>query len=337
MRKTFFFGFLILLSACDDGDLQIERVDFEGVNVLSCGNLAEPTETTFFFKIDQDEALLLNLAGGLLRNQTSTAGTLKSTLPAPSNLIYRLFNDNVSQAYFCDAIPPLEPTVSKENTATAGDIAIDTKVGSVTKDIKSYTHTISITGLSLTNDQGESLTDETTFVYGNFTTSTANSAKLETPFSNYAAIAAYSACTSTPSEGNIRLFKTINDEFITLDIPTDSLVNMTTAEMAARKVPLANGTFKYVVLDTLVTSEIPCTTSPLSEEIQRWDYSSTGGNLSIETVENAPDAEGKLSYTHTFTLEQLVLSLIGDGAEIKDVPLGQIEIVNMGSYTTFED
>jgi len=334
MKRILFLSFLLPLCACDDGDLQIERVDFQEVNVMSCGNLDEPTETTFFFKIDQDEALLLNLASGLLINETSTSGTLRSSLPSPSNLIYRLFSDNVAQGYFCDAIPPLEPSVLSENIAAAGDIAVNTKVNVATKDTKNYVHAISITGLSLTNDQNESITDSSTFEYGNFTTTTPNSAKLVMPFSNYASIAAFSECVAAPSEGSIRLYKLINDEFISLDIPTGSLANMVTIDTIPRKVNLENGIFKYIVLDTLVVPEMACTTAPLSEEIASWNYISTAGDLSIETVENAPDADGKITFTHSFTLEKLILTLKGDGADVKDVPLTEIETIDMGSYTT---
>ena len=337
MKRTFFLSFLWLLFACDDGDLQIEQVDFDAVNISTCGNFDEPTETTFFFKIDGDEALLLNLASGLLKNETSTTGTLTSVIPSPSNLIYRLFSDNVSQAYFCDAIPPLEPTVSKENTATAGDISINTKVSSATTTIKNYAHTISITGLSLTNDQGESITDSSTFEYGDFTTTTDNSVQLETPFSNYAAIDAFTVCTNAPSDGSIRLQKLINDEFIALDIPIDSLANMATVDTIPRKVSLETGLFKYIVLDTLVSEEMPCAYPTLSEEIQSWRYHSTAGNLSIETVENAPDAEGKLSYTHNFTLENIVLTLLGDDESVEDAALNPIENIPMGSYITSVD
>ena len=337
MKKTLFLGFLIVFFACDDGNIQIARIDFESVNVSSCGNLDEPIETTFFFKIDQDEALLLDLPSGLLKHETSTPGSITSTIPSPSNLIYRLFSENVSQGYFCDAVPALEPIVVTENTATAGDIAIDTKVSSSTKDNKSYLHTILITGLSLTNDLGESITDSSTFEYGDFTTSTANSAKLATPFSNYEDIAAFSECDTAPTQGSIRLYKLINDEFISLDVPTDSLANTSTAETAARIVNLENGIFKYVVLDTLVASEMVCTTTLQPEEIESWNYVSTSGDLSIDTVENAPDGEGKISFTHTFTLEKLNLTLQGNGVDVEDVPLEEIETVSIGSYTSFAD
>lgn len=335
MKKVIFISFLALLCSCDDGDLQIESVDFEAVDIQSCGDLEDATETTFFFKIDQDEALLLNLEDGLLINQTSSPGTLQSSLPTASNLIYRLFSDNVAQGYFCDAIPPLEPTVIKENTATAGAIAIDTKVDAVTQLNKSYVHTISITDLSLTNDQNERLTDSSTLVYGDFKTSTANSAQLEFPFSNYETITTLSECGSAPTEGSIRLYKSVNDEYISLDIPLSVLINESTAETAARTFSLVDGKFRYAVFNLLVSTDRICDDTALAEGEETWNFISSGGNVTVETVENAPDANGTISYTHTIVLEKLILVLKGDGADINDVTLSEIESVDFGTYTTF--
>ncbi|PKA96901.1 hypothetical protein B0O79_0542 [Flavobacteriaceae bacterium MAR_2009_75] len=335
MKKVMLLCLSALLFACDDGDLQIEQVDFDSVNISNCGNVDDLTETTFFFKIDQDEALLLNLASGLLENETSTPESISSTIPSSSSLIYRLFSDNVSQAYFCDVIPSLEPTVIEETTATAGDLNIDTEVGSVTETVKNYRHTISITGLSLTNSQNESLTDSSTFEYGTFTTSTSNSIELETPFSNYGEIESYVECLENPSDSSIRLYKTINDEFITLDVPIDSLANMATNDTLPRKINLETGLFRYVVADTLVTSDMACTTNPLSEDIEAWYFNSTSGNLNIETVESEPDTEGTITYTHSFTLDSLVLTLKANEEGESDSTLDLIESIEMGSYTTF--
>jgi hypothetical protein len=55
----------------------------------------------------------------------------------------------------------------------------------------------------------------------------------------------------------------------------------------------------------------------------------------IETVENAPDANGTVSYTHTIALEKLILVLKGDGVDVNDVTLEEIERVVFGTYTTF--
>lgn len=331
---------LIGLASCDDGDLQIEQVDFDEVDIESCPGLADPTETTFFYKIDGDEALLLNLADGLIQNGTSAPGTLTSTIPEPSSLIYRLFSDDVSTAYFCDAVPPLEPMVINENVATAGNISIDTRVDTLTTVSKIYAHTISIDDLSLENNQGEQLTDLSTLVYGTFITEPNNSAQLTVPFSNYPEIVA-DRCNPSPIVGTTRLNKVDNDEFIALDLPDaefDRLfANMATID-TTRTLDLEEGEiFKYVVLDTLVTDDLACT-DVFGEGggISSYRLVSTAGTLRVTTVAGEPVADGSISYTHTITLENLLLTSKGDGTNTEDQDLAPIPEAEFGFYITTE-
>lgn len=332
-----FLGILVGLYSCDDGDLQIEQVDFDESKIESCPVLDDPTQTTFFFKIDEDEALLLNLAGGLINNQTSEPGTLASTIPEPSNLIYRFFSDNVTSAYFCDAIPPLDPTVVKENAATAGNISIDTKVDTLTAETKNYSHTISIKNLSLVNDQGEQLTDLSTMVYGDFITKPKNSAKLKIPFSNYTDIAS-TQCITAPVAGTIRLAKVINDEFIALDIPTTEnlFVNAVTDSIPRILDLKDNEIFKYVVLDALANNDLACAPT-FGEDQKSWRFVSTSGNLKVETVASAPDANGSIIYSHTITLEKMILTSKANAANTKNVNLAEIPVVEFGTYTTVQE
>ncbi|HET8737019.1 MAG TPA: hypothetical protein VFM69_10505 [Pricia sp.] len=335
MKKMLFLGVLTGLVSCDDGDLQIEQVDFEEVNIQSCPGLDDPTETTFFFKIDGDEALLLNLAAGLIKNETSAPGTLQSTIPEPSNLVYRLFSDDVTEAYFCDAVPPLEPTVINENTATAGDITINTRVDTLTADTKNYAHTISIDNLSLVNDQGEQLTDLSTLVYGNFISQTRNSARLEVPFSNYADVETQ-RCAPAPIEGALRLNKVLNDEFIALDVPDAEAArlfgNIATPDTTRTLNLSAGEVFKYVVLDTVVNNDLACT-DIFDGDISSWRFVSTAGTLKVKTVAGVPDANGSISYTHTITLEDLVLTS-ANLTDVKEVSLAPIPQVKFGTYIT---
>lgn len=331
MKKIVLLGILIGLYACNDGDLQIEQVNFDASNIEYCSGLDDPTQTTFFFKIDADEALLLNLAPGLIKNETSTPETLASTIPDASNLIYRFFSGDVSSAYFCDALPSLEPTVLKENTATAGNISIDTKVDTLTAETKDYSHTISIKDLALVNDKGEQLTDLSTLVYGDFITNLKNSARLEIPFSNYAAIVP-KACTTALVEGSLRLYKFINDEYIVLDVPNPEVTFANTA--ATRTLDLKDTEiFKYLVLDTLVSDNIACA-AMLSDKIKSWRLVSTAGNLKVETVASVPAGDGSITYTHTITLENMVLTSKANGPNTKDVNLAEIPSMEFGTYIT---
>ena len=321
------------LNSCDDGDLQIEEVDFDAVGVQSCPGIEEPTETTFFFKIDEDEALLLQLAEGLLVNETSEPGTLTSTIPDASQLIYRLFSDNVSADYFCDALPPLEPTVLKENPATAGDIGITTKVDTVTATAKTYSHTIAIQNLALVNDQGEQLTDLSVLEYGEFLTSPSNSATLSPAFSNYID-QDVAECQTPPVAGSLRLTKLINDEYIALDVPEDEelFINMAT-DTIPRSLPLTDSNiFKYIILDTIAT-DVTCTAT-FGEDVKSWTFASTAGNLNVETVATAPDANGTISYVHTITLTNIVLEGIGENAGEAPVEFAEIPLIEFGTYTT---
>lgn len=157
----------VVLAGCSDGDLQIETIDFDTVDVQFCEN-ATTVNSRIFFKINNDEALILELQNGLLKNEVSD-GTLRSTVPGQSQLTYRIFTDNVTKNYFCSAIPPSLPTVSREIEAQAGEVLVTTLRSAA--DTTVFEHTIALSGISLVNDQGERITDLRINEFGSITTS----------------------------------------------------------------------------------------------------------------------------------------------------------------------
>ncbi|WP_185782925.1 hypothetical protein [Croceivirga lutea] len=166
MKKVFFFILLAITCGCNDGDLQIETLDFDSVSMETCTTAT--TSTTIFFKINDDEALILDLESGLFKNEVSD-GSISSSIPSESNLLYRIFSDSVDDDYFCDAIPTTEPRVTDEIEALSGDVLITTtQLDSIT-----YQHTIQLSEISLMNSNGERITDLTINEFGTFTT-TAN-------------------------------------------------------------------------------------------------------------------------------------------------------------------
>src|SRR5690606_16876562 len=106
MYKLAVFSFLFLLISCDDEDLQIETIDFDNSALQYCGTAT--ILTTVYFKINQDETLILNLQSGIIKNEVSD-GVVVSSVPGQSQITYRIFSDNVTTNYFCDAIPPITP------------------------------------------------------------------------------------------------------------------------------------------------------------------------------------------------------------------------------------
>lgn len=169
MKKALALACILGLWGCSAGDLQIETIDFEGAAIENCGNLT--VETTFFFKLNTAEALVLELGSGLLRNEPSD-GEIVSAIPGNSQLTYRIFSGNVDSNYFCGSLPPPTPTVEEDVLADNGEVRITTVQNA--NDSTRFEHTIRLAGVSFVNAAGERLTNLTVDEYGTLTTFTSN-------------------------------------------------------------------------------------------------------------------------------------------------------------------
>lgn len=164
-----FAGFLFF--SCSDGDLTIETLDFDSVSVQTCETATTATE--IFFKINSTEALILDLESGVLNNGNSVTDTVttESSISSQSQLTYRIFSENVSSNYFCDAIPPSTPTVLEEIEAEEGSVLIKSIANA---DSTAFNHKIELSGITLINANGERITDLSISDFGEFSTAISN-------------------------------------------------------------------------------------------------------------------------------------------------------------------
>lgn len=167
MKQLVFILFTGILMSCNDGDLQIESINFDDSTIQTCESTIT-LSSTIFFKLNTEEALILELASGLLKNEVSQ-DTIISTLPGESSLIYRLFTSTVASDYFCDAIPPTTPTVLEEIEASVGEVLITTIQNPT--DTLQFEHTIELRNITLINEQGERITNTSISNFGTITTS----------------------------------------------------------------------------------------------------------------------------------------------------------------------
>lgn len=172
MKKILPFLCSIWLVACSDGDLQIETLDFDDVSVDDCGDLTT-TGTNILFKIDGDEALILELENNAFSNGNSATDSVvfASAIPSRSSLTYRLFTENVTNSYFCGDIPPASPTVSQEIVAESGVVTIKTIA---VNDSTQFSHTITLDSIILIDASGNRITDLTVSEFGTVATTIAN-------------------------------------------------------------------------------------------------------------------------------------------------------------------
>lgn len=166
MNRLLLVFILCLFNSCDDGDLIIETIDFNDISISFCES-ATTVNSTLFFKTNTTEALVLELQSGLLKNEVSPE-TIVSTIPGQSQLIYRTFSENVASNYFCDAVPPVIPTVSDEFEAEKGEVLITTVQSE--NDSTIFEHKIELNGISFVNSSGQRITDLRINDFGTITT-----------------------------------------------------------------------------------------------------------------------------------------------------------------------
>ncbi len=165
MKKVFSLILVFCFLSCDDGDLAIETVDFDSITTIQTCDPVSATTSNLLFKINGSEALILEIPAGLLKNEVS-AGVITSEISSTTKLTYRIFSDDVSKNYFCDAIPPTSPSVSEEVTAEEGSIFVTT----TTTDAETFSHVIELSGISFITADGSRITDLQIDAFGTVTT-----------------------------------------------------------------------------------------------------------------------------------------------------------------------
>jgi len=166
MKNLIVLCFVALFYSCNDGDLQIETIDFDSVAISTCESTVT-TSSTIFFKINSKEALILELQSGVLKNEASD-GAITSLVPSQSILTYRVFSDNVTSNYFCDAIPTTTPSVIEEIEAEDGEVLITTILSEGTTD--TFEHMIQLSGITFITSTDQRITDLQINDFGTITT-----------------------------------------------------------------------------------------------------------------------------------------------------------------------
>ncbi|MSP84735.1 MAG: hypothetical protein EXR18_02760 [Flavobacteriaceae bacterium] len=172
-----FFGLLFcsfLFNSCDDGNIKFDTFNFDpAVAINSCS-----VNNGLFFKVKNNEALILQTPISTFANLVTTANTPRTILVSSTNkVVYRLFNTIISNAYFCSLLPPASPTVSDEWNAAAGvigtsgiiEVTTTETLNPTTQVLTGYNHYVVFKNITFSN--GINSFTYAQYVYGNFVTS----------------------------------------------------------------------------------------------------------------------------------------------------------------------
>jgi len=164
MKRFFLFTFLLLGLSCSDGNFDISSFEFED-EVTICGS-----ETYTLYRLStegQREALIVTLTDVQIRKDEDIVLPVPVTISGEYTVTYRLFDDKVTDNYFCAAVPPVAPTVLKDWRGVAGAIFVENTPIYDTdgETVTGWRHYIVLRDVVLKVDDQELKLDET-FLFG---------------------------------------------------------------------------------------------------------------------------------------------------------------------------
>ena len=100
---------VFLFNACDDGDLQVDNIDFEDVIANKC------SEKDVIYKIKDSEILFVEIPASTFINDATPEGApLLIPISSAVKVTYRQYNDVVTSGNICPTVPSATPNVIKK-------------------------------------------------------------------------------------------------------------------------------------------------------------------------------------------------------------------------------
>lgn len=160
------------LTACNDGDIVFENLDFNGIEIQKC------EDNELYFKINDKELLLVDFSDATNNDNGSVLDSLAPlnemqslTTTNTTKIYYRTYDTAISANAICATLAPANPKVTAEYTSLSGGEILYTRtiIPAVTKEQTvniNYTYTINFRNITLTN--GTSEIKYATLPYGSY-------------------------------------------------------------------------------------------------------------------------------------------------------------------------
>ncbi|MCZ8198454.1 MAG: hypothetical protein O9267_12685 [Flavobacterium sp.] len=297
------FALLLLVNACDDGDIIIENIDLTDVQPKYC------IETGILYKFSGNQALLAKFSetdfNRVFINKVSTNVKTIVINNTTNRFIYRNYSGTVADNSICGTILAANPQVTEEWVALNGtaEITTDFVLSTPTSDnatrVTAYRHSIIFKDVTFQKPDGSQIQYEE-FLFGNYDTAvealpltfTEDKLTKSTCANDYSLY-------NVSGKGEMRL-KLIQTDFENL------IQNSPTAVDSPRKITLnSSNTLTYNLYESAVTNIDFCTaTLPTISEI----WKAKNGEIGVSgIVEVVTISAGGGTYKHTVTLKKITL------------------------------
>lgn len=288
---------VLLLNGCDDGDLILETIDFDGATTQSC------LINNVLYRLNEKEALLLEIPNTTFQNEPTPIGEpIEIKIGVANRVIYRFYNGSVAADNICETIPPAAPNVIDQWTATGGTIQIFTTAVKTTNTttnstkITGYNHNIIFKNITFSKANGTQVYEN--FTFGNYVTNiTPLSFNFNQPIEKCVA--------NTPN----LLYNFNSNEALTLEIDPSLLANQITPLNSPRTGLLSdsNNVLKYRLYLGLLTAGYFCNSSIPSTPIIDQEWNAVSGVTNTSGIIEVTTTTSGTGYKHTIVLKKVTL------------------------------
>ncbi len=279
---------LLFLTACDDGDLTVDVIDFSEVAAQKC------SAKDVIYKVRDAEMLFVEIPASIFPNDETLDGTpIEVQINSTNKVTYRKYDGTVSSLNICPTVPDATPNLMEEWNATSGIIQITSTAITTTNTtdnstrITGYTYNIVFKNITFQKPSGPQVYE--TFTFGNYATTVS---ALAFGFNQEVD---KSACST-------KIYDFSGGEVFTLDVADyTSMFASEVTTIPRTAVISTTDKLSYRLYSGTITDDYFCaTTIPTTPTLlQQWD--ATSGTIEVTTTTLGSQ------YQHTIRLRNVTL------------------------------
>jgi hypothetical protein len=291
-----FIGILccsIAFSACDDGDLVVDTINFDEITTSTCGDT-----NNLLFKLKESESLILNVPAENFKEDATAENTpIELNINTTTNqVVYNFYDGTVASANICDLVRPKSPNIVTQWNASSGIIQITTEAVKSSDDtdnstkITGYKHNIIFKNITFAKGDGTTQFYES-FVFGDYL-------KTITPLA-----LDFDETLSLCDSGLV--YESNATESLTLNIDKDLILNEVTPADKPRTGTIGSVKNKlvYRMFNSVVTSDYFCAaTEPTAPTVKEQWLGKEGGVIEVTTTTVSSNV-----FKHTIVLKNVSL------------------------------
>ena len=283
---------LLFITACDDGNLTVDVIDFSDVAAQKC------SAKDVIYKIKDSEMLFIEIPGATFtENETLLGAPIEVPISSTVKVTYRKYASTVTSLNICPTAPDATPNLIEQWKATSGTIQItstavkSTDLTDNSSRITGYIYNIVFKNITFQKPTGPQV--YTTFVFGNYSRTTD---PLAFGFDHE-----LDKCTSST-----KIYDFLGSVVFTLDVGADYSTLFASEVTTTPRTALINATHKlsYRLYSGTITDANFCA-GTISTPTQQWDaidgIAGTSGIIEVTTTTLGGQ------FQHTIRLKKVTL------------------------------